>query len=394
MTTVSRPARALAACLLLAAIAQPARAADPDDVAGDLDQLASGFDQPVAIAAPDDGSGRLFVVEQPGRIRVWTPGGGVRDTPFLAITGRVRCCGEQGMLGLAFHPNYATNGRFYVSYTDDQGDLRVSRFRITNPAGNNAPEGSERIIIEIPHRDYTNHNAGQLNFGSRYLLISTGDGGGSGGPRGYAQSRSSLLGKILRIDVDDQCGSRRYCIPGSNPYAGDTPGRGEILHLGLRNPWRWSFDQTTMRMFIADVGQNAREEISVAPAGSAGLNFGWDCREGDLNTVDEYGGSYCAGKTFRAPVHDYDQTVGSRCAVIGGYVYRGSSSPALRGLYVYSDYCSQELWALRRQANGVWDNGAIGTAPGNITSFGQKPNGEVFAVTSDGRLWRVTGRVE
>jgi glucose/arabinose dehydrogenase len=388
-------ARAVTAIIVLASIAVPgpeaARAADVDDVTVGFDLVASGLDYPTGVAAPDDGSGRVFIVEKSGRVRVWRSGTGVRDTPFLSITGRVNSGGyEQGMLGLAFHPNFDANGRFYVTYTDGQGDLRIARFRIADPSGNDAPESSERIILQVTHRQNDNHNGGDVHFGSRYLFVSTGDGGGGGDEGGYAQNKGSLKGKILRIDVDRSCGDRRYCIPGSNPFFGSTPGRGEVWHYGLRNPWRWSFDPATGRMYIGDVGQSAREEVDVAADGARGINFGWDCREGTLDTEALYGGAYCTGGSFRGPVAQYDHS-GGRCAIIGGAVYRGDTSPALRGIFVYADNCSNEVWGLKRRANGTWDTARIGVSPGSITGFGQRPNGEVFAVTSDGRMWRVTG---
>jgi len=392
--TLARRARILVALILLAAGLAPvngARAADPDDVVVNLVQQASGLTSPIAIAAPNDGSRRIFVVEQAGRIRVWKASTGVRSKAFLNISGRVNSAGyEQGLLGLAFHPNYENNGRFFVAYTDGQGDLRISRFRIADPSRNNAPESSERILLQVRHRANTNHNGGQLQFRGDLLYISTGDGGGGNDPGNNAQDISSLLGKILRINPNKSCGSKRYCIPKGNPFRGSTPGRGEIWHYGLRNPWRFSFDRSNGVMFIGDVGQQAREEIDRAGKRAKGLNFGWDCREGDI-AGPGWGQDYCTGKSFRGPIWNYSRS-GGRCAVIGGYVYRGSDYGALRGLYLYADHCSGEVWALRRRSNGTWDNGKVDTHSGNITSFGERPNGEIYVTTLDGRLWKVTGR--
>ncbi len=363
---------------------------DPRAIALRFRQKTGGLDQPVAIASPRDGTKRLFIVERPGRIRIWTRKNGLRSRPYLSIRGRVNDGGnEQGMLGLAFHPNFKNNRFFYVTYTDGQGDLRVVRFRGgSSYTSNRANRNSHRILLQVRHRNFTNHNAGQLNFDSKFLFISTGDGGGAGDPDDNAQDLSSLKGKILRINVNRQCGKKRYCVPRTNPFKGSTPGRGEIYHYGLRNPWRWSFDRKNGRMHIADVGQNSREEVSTAKAGVAGLNFGWDCREGSAAFESS---PYCEGADFKDPRHDYALT-GGRCAIIGGYVYRGSADPELRGMYVYSDHCSSEVWVLGR-FDGRLRKSQAATAPGNISSFGEHGSGELFAVTLDGSLYRVRARL-
>lgn len=367
-----------------------ASARDPSTIRLSFRRLASGLDSPVAVAFPQDGSGRAFIVEQAGRIRIWTRRGGVRARPYLGIAGRVQSGGEQGMLGLAFHPSFTRNRFFFVSYTDSQGDLRVVRFRGgETSASNNALERTHTVVLDIPHRLAGNHNGGQLNFGRSYLFVSTGDGGSGGDPQGNAQDKGSRLGKILRIDVDRRCGNRPYCSPSSNPFYGSTPGHGSVFHLGLRNPWRWSFDRRTGAMWIADVGQSDWEEISVAGSRAKGVNFGWDCREG---AHDYESNAYCAGVDFKEPRHEYANGVNGRCAIIGGYVYRGSDDPELRGMYVYSDHCSREVWALGYH-NGRWRNARVATAPGNISAFGERPDGELVAVTLDGGLYRVGARV-
>ncbi|HEX9776017.1 MAG TPA: PQQ-dependent sugar dehydrogenase [Actinomycetota bacterium] len=408
--------RAFASLVLVASIAcsqqpgaepappQPVRpgAVNPANVKVTFKQLSAGLVRPTAITDPKDGTSRVFIVEQAGRVRIWTSGGGLRSRAFLDIRGRVLSYAdsgggnEQGLLGLAFHPKFTSNGKFYVSYTDQQGDLVVARYKVNPPTANRATHSSHRKIIDINHPGHPAHNGGQLHFDDTYLFISTGDGGGAGDPGNDAQDKGSLLGKILRINVNKQCGSKRYCSPGTNPFHGSTPGRGEILHYGLRNPWRWSFDRANGTMIIGDVGEQAREEVSAAGRNARGVNFGWDCREGTVNVADVYGGGYCSGRTFKAPRWDYNQTDNGRCAIIGGYVYRGSRFPVMRGVYVYADFCSDEVWGLAR-SDGAWKNAQVATAPDSITTFGQRPNGDILAATMSlatgaGRLFLVKGR--
>jgi glucose/arabinose dehydrogenase len=394
-TTRRRALTMIAVSLLpLILTADHAFALDPDNVVVTLQPLSSGLTGPVALAPAPDGSGRLFIVEQPGRVRVRISGSGLRSTPYLDIRSRVNDSGnEQGMLGIAFHPKYADNGYFFVSYTNSNGDLRVSRFRASPPSANTADPATERVMITIAHPDaYTNHNGGALAFYGGYLFISTGDGGGSGGPSGYAQNKDSLLGKILRIDIDHACGSARYCSPTTNPYYGSTPGRGEVWHWGLRNPWRFSFDKSTGYQWIADVGQYQREEINRIAKDSKGVNFGWDCYEGTLNTVSEFGGSYCSGRTFQRPIYNYSHSSG-RCAIVGGYVYRGSAySSVISGMYFYADYCTGEIWAINRRADGTWDTALVRNHDGHITSFGQSGGGELYVVDQEGRLYKITAK--
>jgi glucose/arabinose dehydrogenase len=351
-----------------------------------LSRIASGFTQPTAVAWPNDGSGRLFVVEQPGRIRVRTPSGGIGT--YLDIRSRVLDGGERGLLGLAFHPSFRSNGYFFVHYTDAQGDIRVSRFK-ASPTSNTASASSEAILLDIPHRAHSNHNGGQVSFGpDGFLYIGNGDGGGAGDPDGNAQDLSSLLGKILRIDVNRSCGGKRYCIPADNPFAGSSTRAQEIWHYGLRNPWRFSFDKRYGSLWIGDVGQGAREEIDAVAKGG-GRNFGWDCREGTLDTAGLYGGTYCASRSgqFSAPLFEYGHS-GGRCAIIGGYRYRGRLEPEMTGMYLYADYCTGEVWALAGSVNArVYDHSR------NITSFGENPSGELYVVDSAGSLYRVKASV-
>lgn len=339
----------------------------------------AGLDSPVAIAFRP-AADIPYVVEQAGRIRAWKSGGW---RTFLDIRGRVLSGGERGLLGLAFDPNFRTNRRFYVMYTDGQGDLRVSRF-VATADGSAGRASSEVVLLDITHRAYSNHNGGQLAFDENgFLVIGTGDGGSEGGPNGYAQSTRSLLGKILRIAPGKACGGRPYCVPAKNPFVVNGR-RSEILHLGLRNPWRFWIGPSG-RTFIGDVGQSAREEVSVIKPGVVGRNLGWDCREGRLNTVASYGGGYCAGRSFTPPVHEYSHS-GGRCAITGGAVVGDAGS--LAGRYLFADYCTGEVFALR-WANGAWRASRILDHGGLITSFGRDPNGRVFFVDSGGGYYRI-----
>jgi glucose/arabinose dehydrogenase len=380
----------LSLAIILPAITQEAIATDPRSIAVTLSAVASGLSSPVAVAAPNDGTNRLFILEQAGRIRVWVPGHGLLATPYMDIRSRVLSGGERGLLGLAFHPSFSSNGYFFVYYTDSNGDNRLSRFK-ASPKANTASAATEVIFMTIPHPTYANHNGGQLQFWNGSLYIGTGDGGGAGDPSGNAQSLTTWLGKILRINVNRTCGSLHYCVLSTNPYATSSTAKHEIWEYGLRNPWRFSFDSGSGALFIGDVGQSDREEIDGIGGGRAGLNLGWDCREGTLDTVAQYGGSYCSGKTFIYPVHQYDHSNG-RCAVIGGYVYHGKTYASLmNGIYVYGDYCSGEIWGMMRTSSG-WLVGFLGHRSSQITSFGVGANGEMYMVDTSGTLWHVGAR--
>ncbi len=381
---------ALLALLATAAVATPARATDPARVRIGLQRITAGLTSPVAVVQPNDGSGRLFVVEQPGRLRVVTRAGQLLATPYLDIRDHVASGGERGMLGLAFHPNFRTNGYLFVSYTDAEGDLRVSRFG-ANPVRNAVNPLTEQVFMDIRHRDNANHNGGNIAFGSDgYLYVGTGDGGGAGDVNGNAQNISSPLGKILRVDINRAAtATRRYSIPGTNPFIHDPRGLDEVFHYGLRNPWRWSFDRQWQNLFIADVGQSNAEEVDWIPHGTKGVNFGWDCREGRTDTTGLYGGSYCLGRSFVGPVWEYAHT-NNRCSVTGGFVYRGARySSLLNGVYIYADYCSGEFWGLARNS-GVWSNALLFDYDGSPSSFGQDMAGELYVVDLGGSLYRIT----
>jgi glucose/arabinose dehydrogenase len=378
----------LALLALLALPARPGSAADPRRVAVGLYRISSGLASPTAIAAPNDGSNRYFVTEQPGRVRVRVTNVGVLSKPYLDITSRVTSGGERGLLGMVFHPNFRSNGLFYVSYTNGQGALRISRFAST-PRYNEVRAATEVVLLEVPHPNFGNHNGGMLAFGpDGYLYISTGDGGSANDPNGNGQNVNTLLGKILRIDVNRTCSPTRYCIPSTNPWASVAGRRKEIWHYGLRNPWRFSFDRSTLQMYIADVGQGSREEVDVAAAGAKAINWGWDCREGTQTT--NFGAPACRGRTFTPPVREYDHG-GGRCSITGGYVYRGSAyASLLGGIYLHADYCSGQVWGMSKASNGSWIVSQVATHSGNITSFGESPSGELFVVDGGGSLYRIT----
>ncbi|HEY2958418.1 MAG TPA: PQQ-dependent sugar dehydrogenase [Actinomycetota bacterium] len=377
----------------LRALAVPRQAAstDPATVQVSLVRFATA-EAPTAIAASPDASGRLFVTELAGRVRL-IEHRRVVARPYLDIRRRVLSGGERGLLSLAFHPRFARNGWFFVAYTGRDGDVRVSRFR-AGPSAAVASAASEAVVMEVPHHRFANHNGGQLAFGpDGYLYVSTGDGGGAGDPDGNAQNRTSLLGKVLRIDVDRTSPGRRYAIPPGNPYANHPTARHEIWHYGLRNPWRVSFDRFGSQ-WIADVGQDDREEVDVVGRGVGDRNLGWDCREGRLDTSARYGGAYCAARAgwFSPPLLDY-QLLEPRCSVIGGYRYRGRAYRSLLlDSYVYADYCSGEIWALAHLPDGRWTNEQVGFHAGNISSFGENRVGELFAADLRGGIYRLTAR--
>ncbi len=335
--------------LLFLSIAATALAQPPQ-----LVKVAGGFANPVHIATPGDGSNRLFVVEQRGRI---LSGGAV----ILDITSRVSCCGERGLLSVAFPPDFARKNYFYVYYTNLAGDITVSRFR----------GASEEILLTAPHRQYTNHNGGGMVFGpDGYLYIGVGDGGGAGDPLANGQNTNSLLGKLLRIDVES--GAVPYAVPPANPFASQSGYRPEIWAYGLRNPWRFSFDRANGDLYIGDVGQDTYEEIDYQPAADrGGENYGWNIMEGFHCFRPA-----CSAAGLTLPVAEYTHTNGA-CSITGGFVYRGSRVPALQGAYIYGDYCSGRIWTLRRQG-GQWQTAVLMDAGFSIATFGQDDAGELY----------------
>lgn len=354
----------------------------PDPGQFEWQQIAGGFNSPIGLANAGDGSDRLFVIEQPGMIRVIHEGK-VLDEPLLDIRGRISCCGERGLLGLAFHPRYLENGYFFVNYTDMNGNTAVSRFTVSDDPGR-ADASSETIVLQVD-QPYANHNGGGIAFGTDgYLYIALGDGGSGGDPQGNAQNTNSLLGKLLRLDVNQSGG---YQIPPDNPFAGGG-GSPEIWAYGLRNPWRFSFDRLTGDMYIGDVGQGSREEIDFLPAGvPGGANFGWNYMEGSLPfgpapDTDASG--------WIDPVAEYGRDQGF--SVIGGVVYRGDRMPEWRGIYFYGDYGSGNIWGLYPSETGDWENRLLFQTGRSITSFGEDESGELYYVSLDGGLYKLAGK--
>lgn len=331
------------------------------------------------MANARDGSNRLFILEQPGRIRILQDGSLLPEA-FLDISAQVGCCGERGLLGLAFHPRYAENGYFYVNYTDSLGNTVIARFQAANPQDQRVDPSSQAILLNI-EQPYRNHNGGAVVFGpDGYLYLGMGDGGSAGDPLNAGQSTNTLLGKILRIDID---AAQPYAVPPDNPFAGGG-GLAEIWAYGLRNPWRLSFDRLTGDLYIADVGQNSIEEINSLPAGSpGGANFGWNYREGSR----PFQGNPTAELTLIDPVAEYDHNQG--CSVTGGYVYRGAELPEWQGAYLYGDYCTGRVWGLLNTPQG-WRNAELFRTNFNITSFGEDESGEVYLVDYSGGIYRLS----
>jgi glucose/arabinose dehydrogenase len=358
----------------------PTAAFNPASFALALAPVADGFERPIGVVDAGDGSGRLFVVEQTGRIR--TVRESVKlDQPFLDITPLVGCCGERGLLSVAFHPRYAENGLFYVDFTDLNGDTQVVRYHVSPDNPDVADPASAETILTVA-QPAANHNGGLLLFGpDGYLYVGLGDGGGGNGQNG--QKLDTLLGKILRIDVDREEGGNRYAIPHDNPFLGNPAARPEIWVYGLRNPWRFAFDRATGDLWIGDVGSSVYEEVNLVPSGSGGgQNFGWNLMEGfDCNAADP---SACAD--FVPPVSGFDRDSG--CVVTGGTVYRGSAIPALAGVYLFADYCSAGIWGLGRNGAGNWITAGPVTPGHRIVAFGEDAAGELYVVDLDGGLYR------
>jgi glucose/arabinose dehydrogenase len=382
------PARPLLAPLIAGllglAMVMPASAAVPG---ASLVLVDGGFTKPVLVTNAGDGSGRLFIVEKAGIIKI-VESGSTLPTPFLDISDQVSSDGERGLLGLAFHPGYETNRKFYVFYTRvSTGRLVIAEYRASTGDPDVADESTARTLLTIAH-PATNHNGGHLAFGRYgYLHISTGDGGGSGDPNNNAQSKDSLLGKILRIDVNGTSGTRAYRRPASNPYVGK-PGLNEIWSRGLRNPWRFSFDRATWDLWIGDVGQTRWEEIdrsSVAFGAGKGKNFGWRVMEGN-HCYRPSSGCNRDGKS--RPLAEYSHSYG--CSVTGGYVYRGTLSPALSGLYVFGDFCSGRIWTLPRAAARPAAETQLLDTDLMISSFGEDEAGEVYVVDYNGSIYRLS----
>ena len=352
-----------------------------------LTSFATGFDRPIDITnASDD---RLFIVEQAGEISIVQPSGAVNSTLFLDIKTIVNDgSSEQGLLGLAFHPNYSSNGYFYVHYTDNSGDGQISRFTVSTGDPDVADNTSEFPILTIS-QPYSNHNGGCIKFGpDSYLYIGMGDGGSAGDPGGRSQDSTELLGKMLRIDVD---GAAPYGIPASNPFVSNAGWLDEIWAYGLRNPWKFSFDRTTGDLWMGDVGQNAWEEIDYQSAiSSGGENYGWRCYEASA-TYNMSGCSSSSG-AYARPAYEYSQSGAppNGCSVTGGVVYRGTQFPNLNGHYLFSDFCEPWIYTLYWTGSS-WASVNHGTFSGNFSSFGEDYLGEVYVASLyDGVIYKVS----
>ena len=350
-----------------------------------LETFASGFDQPIGIANADDG--RLFIIERSGVIQVIFADGSRADAPFLDIKSIVSDNqSERGLLGLAFHPNFNSNGYFFVNYINNAGNTVISRFSASEDRQKGLPNSEKEILsFEQP---FWNHNGGDLHFGADgFLYISSGDGGSGGDPFNNSQNRLSFLGKLLRIDIDN---GDPYSIPDSNPFSMDDGTLDEIWALGLRNPWRFSFDRMTNDLWIGDVGQDSWEEIDFQPADSeGGENYGWNCREGNHLFTNDCNQS---SATLIDPIWEYQNSnaSGQGCSVTGGYVYRGSQQPSLFGKYIYADFCSGRFWSLEQDINQVWINNELLNGSNNsFSAFGEDRNGELFVANVNGTIERV-----
>jgi glucose/arabinose dehydrogenase len=343
--------------------------------------VTNGLSSPIGLVHAGDDSGRLFILEQKGLIHI-VDNGQLLPTPFLDLRSKIGSGGnEQGLLGLAFHPNYVQNGQFFVNYTDLDGDTIVSRLQVSNDP-DIADPNSENLILRV-QQPYQNHNGGHLLFGpDDYLYIGLGDGGSGGDPQGNGQNQSTLLGSMLRLDIDN---SSPYAIPPDNPYV-NGGGLSEIWATGLRNPWRYSFDRLTGDLYIGDVGQNNWEEIHFRDAEAPhGANFGWNYWEG----LHPYQGEPPDDVEFDFPIWEYSHNQG--CSITGGFSYRGSLTP-WQGIYIYGDFCSGNVWGLLRDGNRTWQNTLLFETDFNITSFGEDQSGEIYLVDRTGDIYQLTTR--
>ena len=360
----------------------PGSQIDPDPLKADIElrKIATGLVSPLLVTNAGDGSERLFVVEQGGVIRIIAKGR-VAKEPFLDVSSLIVAGGEQGLLGLAFEPDFADSGRFYIDYTDTDGNTVVARYRVSDDPSRADPSSAEVILrVEQP---FPNHNGGHLAFGpDGYLYVGLGDGGGGGDPEGNGQNTDTLLASILRLDVSTPTA---YDIPEDNPFAGGG-GRPEIWAWGLRNPWRFTFDRATGAMWIGDVGQDEIEEIDFQLPGVGGLNYGWNVMEGDAC----FGTSSCDKGGLEPPVAQYTHEQG--CSVTGGHVYRGERYPVLAGGYFFADYCTGFLWVIEAR-NRVQEPTLKLETGRSISSFGESESGELFLVDiAAGEVLQVTGK--
>ncbi|HUP43292.1 MAG TPA: PQQ-dependent sugar dehydrogenase, partial [Thermoanaerobaculia bacterium] len=387
---MSRRSRAAAAAAGVLWLAVPALLdGQPPPVELALESVASGLDRPVGAVHAGDGSGRLFVVEQSGAIRILR-GGAILPETFLDLSRSISCCGERGLVGLAFHPQYPNDPRFFVQLTDPAGDSRLVELRVSAADPDRADPTSARTLLTVA-QPFANHNGGAIAFGPDGLLyVGLGDGGPAGDPSDHAQNPASLLGKILRLDVDRSDPGLAYAIPAGNAIFPGVPGaRGEIWALGLRNPWRLAFDRATGDLVIGDVGQNRFEEIDLLPPGSGGANLGWRLKEASACFEPPIG---CDLPGLVDPILEYSHAEG--CSVTGGHRYRGAGIPALAGVYLYGDFCSGRILGATPAAGGRWAAAQLLASGFAISSFGEDEAGELYvaeyAPAPQGRLHRLT----
>lgn len=339
------------------------------------------FSNPLDLQSPNDGTNRIFVVEQGGIVNVFENDiNTTLNTVFIDLEGIVDDSDdEMGLLGLAFHPDYTNNGFFYVNYTVSRTLSVISRFQVSAGNPNTADPNSELRLIEIP-QPFTNHNGGKLTFGpDGFLYIATGDGGSGGDPQGNAQNRQNLLGNILRIDVNRTENGLNYAIPNDNPFVGNSIFRGEIFAYGLRNPWRISFDIETGVLWAGDVGQNKFEEIDIIESGN---NYGWNILEAN----DCFNATNCDTSGLTPPIFEYNQNDGD-LSITGGYVYRGDAVTLLQGRYVYADFVSGRIWSFEANVNGTPNNELLENTAFNISSFGTDMNNELYFCSFDGLIY-------
>ena len=356
-------------CLAISLLSLPLIAAEP---VVQVTPVISGLTQPLAIT--NAGDSRLFITEQNGKIVIWD-GTRILPVPFLDVSSLISTGGERGLLSIAFHPQYRQNGRFFIDYTDRNGNPTIAAYKVSSDP-NVADASSGTVLLTVPHPGASNHNGGQLQFGpDGFLYAGTGDGGSAGDPPNNAQNTNVLLGKLLRIDVDN---GSPYAIPPGNPFA-NGGGRPEIWAYGLRNPWRFSFDRLLGDLWIADVGQDSWEEIDFQPAGTgAGRNYGWRRMEGTHCFNPSVN---CETPSMTLPVIEYSHTFG--CSVSGGYRYRGSRFNRLKGLYFYGDYCSGRIWTATQTSNGSFTSQIAIDTNLSISAFGEDVNGELYVADID-----------
>lgn len=342
-----------------------------------LDEVATGFNSPIEIVHAGDS--RLFVAQQGGLIRIMNTDGSINPTPFMDISSLISTGGERGLLGLVFHPDYDTNGIFFINYTNTAGNTVVARYTVSDTNANIANPNSAQILMTID-QPFANHNGGCLRFGpDGYLYIATGDGGGAGDPNGNGQNKNTLLGKLLRIDINNIA---TYSNPANNPFV-NNEGADEIWAYGLRNPWKFSFDSETNDLWIADVGQGAIEEINKVSSDEAGLNYGWRCMEGN----QPYNGGCPNTEEFTMPFTQYTHSATGGCSITGGYVYRGATYPALQGKYLFADLCNDKIGVVSQDGSIAYTPALAG---GSFTAFGEDINREVYITSiSAGKIYKI-----